>query len=192
MHQNIAVIVWQFNYGKNSFAVLVPERRRCCQLGSHFFYYFFPCPSVFTIFPHPPRRRRRQCTNKSCPMSSAFYSFSLYIYFSLSLSLSLFKLAIIGLFFLYFHLFNLQLTAKQCSMLILPMTGFEPRTSGVGSDRSTNWATTISSLSLSLTFSPQVFLKLCFDHFLLLLDWRTLDKLMQKQDVLKVSTRDSF
>ena len=89
MHQNIAVIVWQFNYGKNSFAVLVPERRRCCQLGSHFFYYFFPCPSVFTIFPHPPRRRRRQCTNKSCPMSSAFYSFSLYIYFSLSLSLSL-------------------------------------------------------------------------------------------------------
>ena len=26
----------------------------------------------------------------------------------------------------------------------LPMTGFEPRTSGIGSDRSTNWATTTS------------------------------------------------
>ena len=28
----------------------------------------------------------------------------------------------------------------------LPMTGFEPRTSGIGSDRSTNWATTTSPL----------------------------------------------
>ena len=116
MHQNIAVIVWQFNYGKNSFAVLVPERRRCCQLGSHFFYYFFPCPSVFTIFPHPPRRRRRQCTNKSCPMSSAFYSFSLYIYFSLSLSLSL----CISLFFSLSFL--LSITLFLCLSLSLSLS----------------------------------------------------------------------
>ena len=32
----------------------------------------------------------------------------------------------------------------------LPMTGFEPRTSGIGSDRSTNWATTTSPSFLSL------------------------------------------
>ena len=25
MHQNLDVIVWQFNYGKNSFAVLIPD-----------------------------------------------------------------------------------------------------------------------------------------------------------------------
>ena len=28
MHQNIAVILWQHNYSKNSFAVLVPDRQR--------------------------------------------------------------------------------------------------------------------------------------------------------------------
>ena len=33
---------------------------------------------------------------------------------------------------------------------ISPMTGFEPRTSGVGSDRSTNWATTAAMLVVML------------------------------------------
>ena len=42
--------------------------------------------------------------------------------------------------FLYFRLFNTQLTENKCSLYkqILPMTGFEPRTSGIGSNRSTN------------------------------------------------------
>ena len=41
--------------------------------------------------------------------------------------------------FLYFRLVNLQLTVKKFPISILPMTGFEPQTFGVGSNRSTNW-----------------------------------------------------
>ena len=41
-----------------------------------------------------------------------------------------------GLFFFYFRLFN-------------TMTGFEPRISGIGSDRSANWATTTAQFLLS-------------------------------------------
>ena len=52
------------------------------------------------------------------------------------------------------------------------MTGFEPRTSGVGSDRSTNWATTISpSLDLfflSLSCHHSIFLILTLSLFLIL------------------------
>ena len=57
-----------------------------------------------------------------------------------------FKWAIPGLFFLYFCLFNTQLTANKCSIYkyFLPMTGFEPQTSGNRSNCSTNWATTIA------------------------------------------------
>ena len=44
--------------------------------------------------------------------------------------------AIPGLFFLYFRLLN-ELTLKKC-----PMTGFELRTSDIGSDHPTNCATT--------------------------------------------------
>ena len=33
---------------------------------------------------------------------------------------------------------------------ILPMTGVEPRTSGIESDRSTNWATTTSKFGKSV------------------------------------------
>ena len=50
------------------------------------------------------------------------------------------------LFIYLFRLFN-TVQSKQvnkCSILILPMTGFEPRPSGIGSDCSTNWATTTS------------------------------------------------
>ena len=54
----------------------------------------------------------------------------------------MFKTAIPGHCILYFRLlFSIQLTVKVQS-IILPMTGFELRTSGVGRDRSTNWATT--------------------------------------------------
>ena len=56
------------------------------------------------------------------------------------------------IFFLYFCLFN-TVDSKKCPVSILTKTGFEPQTSGVGGDRSTNWATTtvqILSLSLSL------------------------------------------
>ena len=45
-----------------------------------------------------------------------------------------------GLFFFYFHLFNT--VDSKLVISSLPKTGFEPRTSGVGSDHSTNWATT--------------------------------------------------
>ena len=46
----------------------------------------------------------------------------------------LFKWAIPGLFFLYFRLFN----SKHVHYKILPMTVFDPRTSGIGSDHSAN------------------------------------------------------
>ena len=49
---------------------------------------------------------------------------------------SVFYWAIPGLFFVL--VFSTQLTVHN----ILPMNGFEPRTSSIGSDRSANWATT--------------------------------------------------
>ena len=42
---------------------------------------------------------------------------------------------------LYYLFFYWQLTVNV-QYIMLPMTGFEPGTSGIGSDRSTNWATT--------------------------------------------------
>ena len=50
------------------------------------------------------------------------------------------KWAIPGLF--YFNSsFQYTVDSNQMFNNFLPMTGFEPRTSGIGSDRSTNWAT---------------------------------------------------
>ena len=49
--------------------------------------------------------------------------------------------------FIYFRLFN-TVDNKQMFNKILPMTGVEPRTSGIEIDRSTNWATTTSCVSL--------------------------------------------
>ena len=51
------------------------------------------------------------------------------------------KWAIPGLFSFIFVFSNTQLIVNKYSIEInkfLPMTGFEPRTSGIGSDRSTN------------------------------------------------------
>ena len=47
------------------------------------------------------------------------------------------------LLFLYFRLFQYTVDSKQMFNInkFLPMTGFKPQTSGIGSDRSTNWAT---------------------------------------------------
>ena len=54
------------------------------------------------------------------------------------------KWAIPGLFFSLFSSFQYTVDSKQMFNInkFLLMTGFEPRTSGIGSDRSTNWATT--------------------------------------------------
>ena len=57
------------------------------------------------------------------------------------------KWAIPGLFFIYFCLFN-TVDNKQMFNKILPMTGVKPRISGIGIDRSTNWATTTSQKTL--------------------------------------------
>ena len=43
--------------------------------------------------------------------------------------------------FSFFRIFD-RVDSKQWSIKISPMTGFEPLTSDVGSDRFTNWATT--------------------------------------------------
>ena len=52
------------------------------------------------------------------------------------------KWAIPGHFFFIF-VFSKQLTTNKWNFL--PMTGFEPQTSGVGSNHSTNWVTTTDS-----------------------------------------------
>ena len=53
------------------------------------------------------------------------------------------KWAIPGLF-LFIFVFSIQLILNKMLNKILPMTGVDPRTSGIDSDRSTNWATTTS------------------------------------------------
>ena len=62
-----------------------------------------------------------------------------------------FKLAIPGLFLLYFRLFN-TVDSKQMFDKSLPMTGFEQQISGVGGDRSTNWATTTTAPNIFTSF----------------------------------------
>ena len=60
------------------------------------------------------------------------------------------------LIFLIF-VFPVQLTInKKCSIQILPMTGFEPRTSGIRSKRSTDLATTTAQLFSSSQWSQSV------------------------------------
>ena len=56
-----------------------------------------------------------------------------------------FKWASRSLFFFIF-VFSIQLTVNM-QYNFLPMTGFEPRTSGVGSNRSTNWVTTTAQVN---------------------------------------------
>ena len=50
------------------------------------------------------------------------------------------------LYFCLFYTLIVQLVDK-----ILQMTGIEPQISGVGSDHSTNWATTTAQISLRLS-----------------------------------------
>ena len=60
-------------------------------------------------------------------------------------------MAIPGLFF-FISVFSIQFTiGKQLNdrYKSLPMIGYEPRTSVIESDRSTNWATTIASFFVS-------------------------------------------
>ena len=56
------------------------------------------------------------------------------------------KWAIPGLFFCLFSSFQYSCQYTNVPYKSLPMTGFKPRTSGVGSDRSTNWATTTAQM----------------------------------------------
>ena len=55
-----------------------------------------------------------------------------------------------GLFFFIF-IFSIQLTISV-QYKFLPVTWFEPRTSGIGSDRSTNWATTTAIILYVMNF----------------------------------------
>ena len=67
------------------------------------------------------------------------------------------KIVFPGIFFFIF-IFSLQLTVNVQNKFLL-MTGFEPLTSGIGSDHSTNWATTtahtcVFKFNLSRCYSP--------------------------------------
>ena len=69
--------------------------------------------------------------------------------------------------FLYFRLFNTQLIVNNCSNInkFLPMTGFELQTSGIGSDRSTNWATTTAQYLFTFyVYHPTYLYPFC--HFI--------------------------
>ena len=74
-------------------------------------------------------------------INAAKNSFSLSMQF---VKIIFFKWAILVLFFVYFRLINTF--DRQHSIYVLPMTEFEPWTSGVGSDRSTNWVTSTANL----------------------------------------------
>ena len=54
--------------------------------------------------------------------------------------------------FLYFSSFQYTVDKMFNINKLLPMTGFEPRISGIGSDRSTNWVTTTSHPFQIVTF----------------------------------------
>ena len=94
-----------------------------------------------------------------------------------------------GLFFLYFRLFN-TVDIKQINVRFksLPITGFELRTSGVGSDCSTNWATRLlffphwSPLIRTMFQVPQKGLKnQVRRHFTLLVPFSVDSPLLTKQ-----------
>ena len=68
------------------------------------------------------------------------------------------KWANTGLFFFIFVFSTVNSKYNQCK--ILPMTGFEPRISGFGSDRSANWATTTAQSDTSL---PRTFNTILYD-----------------------------
>ena len=57
--------------------------------------------------------------------------------------------------FLYFRLFNT--VESKC----FPMTGFKPQTSGIGSDRSTNWDTTTAQYTWleNSVYNPRLFVR---------------------------------
>ena len=62
-----------------------------------------------------------------------------------------FKWAIPALFFFFIFVFS-TVNSKYVQYEMLPMTGFERWTSGIGRDRSANWATTISNCLLGNLF----------------------------------------
>ena len=73
--------------------------------------------------------------------------------------------------FSLFSSFQCTVDRKQMFNInkFLPMTGFEPRTSGIGSDRSTNWATQPlpeKSLSFYVHFDLSLSLSLLFQSIL--------------------------
>ena len=69
-------------------------------------------------------------------------------------------------YFLYFRLFN-TVESKQFSIRISPMTGFEPQTSGIRSNHSTNWATTTAQVVLFVAFRSLIrFVKSIFKYLL--------------------------
>ena len=74
------------------------------------------------------------------------------------------KWAIPGLFFFIF-VFSIQLTVNVQYKFLL-MTGFKPQTSGIGSNRSTNWATTTRQVMSRCTFGHHNNCHQFFDHYI--------------------------
>ena len=56
-------------------------------------------------------------------------------------------------FFFFIFVFSIQLKVNNVQYKCLPMTGFKLRTSGIGSDRSTNWATTTAHTLVLLAYN---------------------------------------
>ena len=82
--------------------------------------------------------------------------------------------------FLYFRLFN-KVDRKQINVQnkSLSMTGFEPRTSGDGSNRSTNWATTTAHHRLLFQFIFSLF-KQHYKVYNKYIDWLKIVQLTRK------------
>ena len=59
--------------------------------------------------------------------------------------------------FFFIFVFSIQLTVNKCTIWSLLMTGFEPLTSGVRSDHSTNWAITTAHEAFFLPIVGNLF-----------------------------------
>ena len=79
------------------------------------------------------------------PKSPNFWNISKSIIFLVKTATTIFfiKMGHSRLLFHYVRLFNT--VDSICSIYFLPITGFKPLTSGIGSDRSTNWATSTAT-----------------------------------------------
>ena len=107
------------------------------------FYFSENNNFLFSLLPKPLIRMIKSLKILLFVNFDSNWKINVLLFHSIRYTLAHNKVSITASFFLYFR-FSIQLTINVQNK-ILPMTGFVPRTSGIGSDRSTNWDTTTAS-----------------------------------------------